>query len=297
MSKSFKADSQTLQQIIEHYKTIQEETSNTNLIFYGKDIDFQVLVYKTSTVLFQGKKAQEELNKWYQEESFIDEHVGSDEVGLGDYFGPIVVCSALVTKSDYDFLESLNVKDSKQLNDESIKKIAPLILEKIKTVTFTLSNKKYNELHDKGYNLNKIKAYCHNFVLNKIVKDNKYNGLVVIDQFCEEKLYYNYLKDYKTEVLENIYFTTKAENKYLAVACASIVARYTFLNEIENISKEIGKKIILGASSSVDDLAISIVKEKGFEYLSNFVKTHYKNTQKILENTTSNIFDFQEKED
>ncbi len=42
--------------------------------------------------------------------------IGSDEVGTGDYFGPIVVTAAYVKKEDIKYLESLGVKDSKKIN-------------------------------------------------------------------------------------------------------------------------------------------------------------------------------------
>ena len=75
----------------------------------------------------------------------------------------------------------------------------------------------------------------------------------------------------------------KAENKYIAVACASIVARETFLKEIDKMSEELGYKIILGASNKVDELAKKILDEKGMDYLKQYIKFHFKNTQKILE--------------
>ena len=104
-----------------------------------------------------------------------------------------------------------------------------------------------------------------------------------MDQFCSEDLYYNYLRDYKNEnIVKNITFKTKAESKYLAVACASIVARDIFINEIEKLKEETGYNILLGADSKVDDLARKIYEEKGLDFLKNIVKFHFKNTEKIL---------------
>lgn len=299
MSNSIKLNEKKLNEIVNYYKDYQEFIDNDNVLFKAKGKDFTILIYKNLTCLFQGKKALEELSKWdetnsYQLELFSDansenikylkDHIGSDEVGCGDYFGPVVVCATYVKESDTQYLLDIGVKDSKQLNDENIKKIAPLIKEKIQSVTFVLSNKKYNELQDSNdYNLNKIKAYLHNFVLFEIVSKTKFNDLVVVDQFCSEENYYKYLNDYKTKnILRNIHFETKAENKYLAVACASIIARDTFLKEIDKISNELNHEVILGAGEKVDELASNILKEKGIDYLKNYVKYHFKNTDKIL---------------
>jgi len=283
---SFKATSEQIGNIINYYKDYQVDFDITRFVFKAESASFNVLIYPTNTVLFQGKDAEVELARWYKEEIEIIDHAGSDEVGCGDYFGPILVCASIVKESDYEYLKSLGVKDSKKLDDNTIRRIAPLIKKQIKTVTFALTNEKYNELVAKGYNLNKIKAYAHNFVLNKIVKGNKFKGKVVVDQFCEETLYYRYLTDYKdNEILRGIYFTPKAESKYLAVAASSIVARDAFLELIDKMSNEIGHKVILGASDEVDKLAKQILDEKGADYLYKYVKWHFKNTQKIQENT------------
>ena len=288
MSNSFKADLNQVKQIIEYYSDHQKEVNQTNIYFKASTDDFSVLIYSNLTVLFQGKKATEEYRKWNKiEESEsinLDTHMGSDEVGCGDYFGPIVVSAALVEKDDIQYLVDIGVKDSKQLNDSKIQEIAPLIISKIKSATFVLSNKKYNEIRD-GYNLNKVKAYLHNFVLSKLIKKTNYKGKIVVDQFCSKDLFYNYLSDYKNdEIVDNITFETKAENKYIAVACASIIARFTFLNEISKLKTETGYNILLGADSKVDELAKQILNEKGFDYLKNIVKLHFKNTEKIVGN-------------
>ena len=180
MSNSIKLNDYQLNQIVNYYKEYAEPTDNDSILFRAKSKDFSIIIYKNLTCLFQGKNAQDELNKWKENEEiqldlFNDEieldinsnqaHIGSDEVGCGDYFGPVVVAASFVKEIDIKYLKDIGIKDSKQLTDTDIIKLAPLIKEKVKTITFVLSNKKYNELQEKGnYNLNKIKAYLHNFV-------------------------------------------------------------------------------------------------------------------------------------
>ena len=197
----------------------------------------------------------------------------------------MVVCCAYVKKENYEYLKSIGIKDSKQLSDEKIIQLADKIIKKIPVAYFVLSNKKYNEMIEKGFNLNKIKAYLHNHVLYNLVKTHKFDGKIVLDQFCNETLYYQYLKELKNNIQSGIHFTTKAENKYIAVACASIVARYIFLEKIKEIENEIGEKIILGANENVNLLAKKIYENKGMDYLSLYVKKHFKNTNKILQET------------
>lgn len=297
MNNSFKTNENQLKEIIEYYKEFQlENINNDNILFKAKTGNFTVTIFSNFTVFFQGKNVQEELNKWtdnqiqleldlneIEEDNQIIDHIGSDEVGCGDYFGPVVVCCTYVKKENYEFLKSIGVKDSKQLSDATIIQLAKKIIDTIPVAYFVLSNKKYNEMVEKGFNLNKIKSYLHNYVLYNLVKKYNFNGKIVIDQFCSEELYYSYLSELKNDIQKGIHFTTKAENKYIAVACASIVARYIFLEKINEIEKIINEKIILGASEKVDLLAKKIYEEKGLEYLSNYVKIHFKNTNKIKE--------------
>lgn len=297
MNSSFKATPIQVNKIIEFYSDCQESIDSNTYFFKAKNEDISVIIYENMTVLFQGKKAHEELKMWEEifktnknsdelllpnEEEIVD-HIGSDEVGCGDYFGPVVVTSAYVKEKDYDFLKELGVKDSKKISDDKIRKIAPLIKEKIPTVTFVLNNEKYNELTKNNFNTNKVKAYIHNFVLYELVNKYKFNGKIVVDKFCSEFLYYDYLKEYSKIIQRGISFLEKAESKYLAVACASIVARERFLLEIEKIKNDTGYNILLGANKQVDELAKTILKEKGFDYLSKITKVHFKNTKKILE--------------
>lgn len=295
MSNSFKATNEQIESIIHYYNADKINIKNDIFLFQAKAIDFSVSIYKNGTVFFQGKEAEKEFLKWNPndldlknktEKKMEMNHIGSDEVGCGDYFGPVVVCAALVKKEDYPYLYEIGIQDSKQLTDIKIQNLALLLQKRVQYVSFVLSTKKYNELHEKGYNLNKIKAYLHNFVLYKLAEKTQFKGEMIVDQFCSEKLYYHYLNDFHpNEIQYHLHFTPKAENKYLAVACASILARDLFIKEMQKLENEIGySPIYYGAGHKVDELATKIVIEKGTQYLKKYVKFHYKNTEKVLQN-------------
>ena len=285
MSKSIKVSADKAKEIIDYYKQYQKECTDTSKLFEAKNDNLNVIVYKNNTVLFQGKDANLEAFKWDTYNGFLNSHIGSDEVGCGDYLAPIVVCATYVKKEDISFLLDIGVKDSKQLNDAKIQEIYELIKDKITYAYFVLSNEKYNELINKGYNLNKIKAYLHNFVLYNLVNKTKFTSKIIVDEFCSDNLYYRYLSDYdKNKIQRNITFETKSENKYLAVACGAIIARHFFIEEINKINKELNISIPLGASSKVDDFAKEMVLKYGVDFLLKYSKYHFKNTIKVLEN-------------
>ena len=305
ITKVLKVCDKTKEQMIEFFEYSKREKTPPYAIFQAVDGDTIVTLYESGKVVFQGMDADLASDYWIETEKINsgnnaliekkekekkdDEKVlpirinsiGSDEVGTGDYFGPIVVTSAYVSKENIDFLIDLRVKDSKKLTDEQIIKIVPEIIKKIPYHTLVLTNKQYNEYHKNGMNMNKIKAILHNKVLYELSKDNKYQyDYIVVDQFEYPGAYFKHIKESKYQV-KNIFFMTKAEDKCLSVACASMISRYIFLQEMNKLGKEVNMFLPKGASSLVDETAKKIVEKYGFEKLETIAKLNFKNTDKI----------------
>ncbi len=54
-------------------------------------------------------------------------HIGTDESGKGDYFGPLVVAGVFILDEQQKVLAELGVKDSKRLSDNRVREFADLI--------------------------------------------------------------------------------------------------------------------------------------------------------------------------
>lgn len=252
-------------------------------LYQIKTSDCTITAYESGKIVFQGEGADFyadtsptiKTKKKYPE-------CGSDEVGTGDFFGPVVVCATCVEEKDLPLMDSLNIQDSKQLKDSDIINIAPRLMENLTYSLLILENERYNLVHERN-NMNAIKAKLHNqafiHLTNKLEKlcDN-----IIIDQFTPEKSYYGYLKN-ETHIIRNIHFETKAENKYLSVACGSIIARYTFLQAMDQLSEQYDFDFPKGAGSKVDEAGVEFVRKHGFEALKKVCKFHFKNTDKIKE--------------
>ena len=208
--------------------------------------------------------------------------IGSDEVGTGDFFGPITVCAAYVRKEEIALLQELGVTDSKNLNDEKISEIAKKLIKIIPYSLLVLHNEKYNKLQKSGMSQGKMKALLHNQAIEHLLKKvtPEKPDLILIDQFAKEEIYYNYLKGQKNIQRENVYFSTKAEGIHTAVAAASIIARHAFVQHFEKLSSSAGFTIPKGAGAQVDKACARLIKEKGKEVLPSFVKLHFANTEK-----------------
>ena len=105
---------------------------------------------------------------------------------------------------------------------------------------------------------------------------------VVVDQFENPKSYYNHLSEC-TNVVKDITFITKAEDKCLSVGCSSIISRYIFLKEMKKLSDRFNIEMPLGASNLVDEVGATLVKKYGKDILKQIAKLSFKNTDKILE--------------
>lgn len=310
MTITLKVSDNTKDKMIEYFEDKKRSKTPPYAVFQADEADTVITLYNSGKAVFQGMSADIDARMWKEmeqhlnptkkiemtnseqkekkekKEIYIDpkiynsSSIGSDEVGTGDYFGPIVVTSAYVSKDNIKFLEQLGVKDSKKLNDQKIMEIVPKIISKIPYESIILSNKEYNQKYSEDINMNKIKALLHNRVLNNM--KNKINDYdyIIVDEFAKPYVYYNYLKDC-SNVCRNITFLTKGEDKNLAVACASLISRYIFIKEFDKLGESIGFFLLKGASDSVDELGVKIVKKYGFDKLSDIAKLNFKNTEKI----------------
>ena len=268
---------ETLQQVYQ-YHTI--EASNPYLFFQAVHNDVEILAYKTGKVLLQGKEVTPELIAIKQHLNREDyAAIGSDEVGTGDAFGPVVVCSLYASGEDLEYLEQLNVRDSKNMSDKQIIMIAPKIAKKFIHSLLILTPKKYNDLVKKGMNMNKIKALLHNQAIIKTSSKLDRTVPVILDQFCTPQLYFNYIKD-ETLIYRDIDFHVRAEQVHLSVAAASIIARYAFLVKMNEYSTKLGLTLLKGASKDVDAQIKELHKIKGLNGLSLVAKMNFKNITK-----------------
>lgn len=309
MNITLKVSKNTQEKMIEYFQDKKRPKTPPYAVFQADEADTVVTLYESGKVVFQGISADIDAAMWKQmeqnlnpgkkveekkagekkkdkKETFVDpkiyhsSSIGSDEVGTGDYFGPIVVTASFVAKENIPFLEELGVKDSKKMSDEQIMEIVPKIIQKIPYQSMILNNHEYNEKYSEDINMNKIKAILHNKVLLKMTKQNVNYEYVIVDEFAKSYIYFNYLRKVP-EVVRNITFLTKGEDKSLAVACASLISRYIFIKEFDKLSQSLGIPLPKGAGVKVDEVGRQIVEKYGFEKLREVAKLNFKNTEKI----------------
>ncbi len=211
-------------------------------------------------------------------------HIGTDESGKGDYFGPMVVAGVWMDELAGARLEAIGVRDSKLLSDGRCRELAEeiRILCNGKFVEVEIPPDRYNQLYDQfkkeRKNLNHLLAWGHARAIESLL-EKKPCSYAVADQFGNERFILSKLmeKGRKLQLIQ----TPKAE-RYIAVAAASILARDRFLSRMGRLSHEYGILLPKGASDNVIQPALDIIKKRGIDELKKVAKLHHKTTQKIL---------------
>lgn len=302
---SFAPTKQIMAKMKDFYAPFQQEAPSPYVDLFARGEGFTLTLYKPAKngeakAVFQGINAVEEARLWDQNAVNLAKQpvlprsnglkppltirnvypqIGSDEVGTGDFFGPICVCAAYVDQTTLPRVQELEITDSKKMEDAYILEIGPLLIKEFPYSQLSLTNEKYNAIHD-DFNMNAIKAKMHNRCdLNLL--DKYPNSAVYQDQFAEPRLYFSYLKG-EQKVVRDIFFHTKGESLFPSVALASVIARYSFLRKMQDLSEKYHTVIPFGAGEEVDAFASSFLKEFGREELDKIVKKSFANYRKLI---------------
>ena len=274
-----------IQAFLEHYQTSLAPSKNPYIRYFLRLPQATVSIYTSGKVLLQGEGAEKYASFFgYQ---VVEENrgqnfplIGTDEVGNGSYFGGLAVVASFVTPDQHAFLRKLGVGDSKTLTDQKIRQIAPILKDKIQHQALLLSPSKYNEVIGDRYNAVSVKVALHNQAIYLLLQKGLQPEKIVIDAFTSAKNYDKYLAREANRFSNPISLEEKAEGKYLAVSVSSIIARDLFLENLENLGRELGYQLPSGAGTASDKVASQILQAYGMQGLNFCAKLHFKNTEK-----------------
>ncbi len=207
--------------------------------------------------------------------------IGTDEVGKGDFFGPLVIAGVYVDEGIEAKLKALGVRDSKSLSDTTIAKLAyeirGLLSQPTRFEEVWINPLRYNMLYRKLKNLNRILGWGHARVIENLLVDGIACDTVVADQFGDESYIQRSLmaKGKKVKLVQ----VPKAERD-IAVAAASILARDRFLRKLEELSETYQMDFPKGATHVVDP-GKKLVEMYGEEILADVAKVHFRTTEQI----------------
>ena len=266
-------------------------------IFFAQKNKLSVAVYeKGPKVLVQGKgveefvqfelepKILEEAKLGYEEvraPEMFEPHLGVDESGKGDFFGPLVIAGVYVDRGIARKLIDAGVQDSKRItSDTRIRALADAIRKTSMGLNevVLIGPAKYNELYEKFGNLNKLLAWGHARVIENLLEKKADCPRSLSDQFADARLIEQSLLRHGRKI--DIQQRPRAESD-IAVAAASILAREGFINWLDREGKKLGMRLGRGVSPAVKTVAEKVVREKGPEGLRQLAKVHFRTAHAV----------------
>jgi ribonuclease HIII len=211
----------------------------------------------------------------------VDGHIGVDESGKGDFFGPLVVAACYVGPEHLAELDG--VRDSKKLTDPVSLRLSTVIMRTCPHSIIAIGPAKYNELYEKFRNLNKLLAWGHARAIENVLEVSPCD-LVISDQFADPAgLKRQLFERGKSITLQSM---VRAESD-IAVAAASILARAEFLRRLKRLGEEFGIDLPKGASNLVIEAGKRFVTKHGSGELHKVAKMHFKTAATV---TGSGLF-------
>lgn len=268
------------------------DTATLNIYYSLKKGVSQVLSQagnplKTELEELLGGKAEEPVGDFHTWERWI----GSDECGKGDYFGSLVVAAFALDADSVQDIRSLGVSDSKKLTDAQIKTIAHNLYERYseRIACIVIKPLRYNEImadmQSRKENLNDLLAWQHGTAILELLNKVPLVQGVLVDQFSRSKKVSQYLRG--KELAIPVEERPKAEADP-AVAAASVIARYQFLQSRQAMDRHYQMKFPLGSGKNVLQPAKAFADKFGWDRLAEVAKLHFVTSRDVR---AQDIFD------
>lgn len=265
-------------------------THPSHSIFSAKKPGISCTLYQSGKLLIQGK-AIDDFIVYYIEpeilqnltyshpEQYVERraHIGVDEAGKGDFFGPLCVAAIYCSTEDIDTLLKLGIRDSKQLNDESIRQKASILQKEFKHSIVALPPSTYNRLYAKFHNLNSLLGWAHATAIENVYNLSGCN-LAFIDQFGHSSIVEKAVVSKKIPV--ELVQRHQGEGDPV-VAAASILARNAFVRGLQRLSQQYHIHLPKGASATVIEVGRQFLQKYGKEGLRDVAKLHFKTSDAL----------------
>lgn len=269
-------------------------------VFAYKGDRVNVVLYASGKLVVQGRQTEHFVQNilepqitqkaWMGYDSirhpeWFELHAGLDECGKGDFFGPLITACVVASGEAVQAWVDAGLQDSKRLSDKKILVLDALIRKtpKARVDTAYCSMEKYNALMSKPKaNLNLLLAWLHARSLEGALEAMPApRGL--LDQFSKQPLVERYLSDaFKAKHPDfKLAMRTHAESDPV-VAAASVIARASFLRQLEALAVHTQEPLLKGASAQVKAQARRLVQLHGPDILQKIAKCHFRTAAEVL---------------
>lgn len=259
--------------------------------------DCRIALFKSGKCLVQGRGAQDwvlfqlepnilqEARSGYEDilnPETVEAHMGVDESGKGDFFGPLVIAAAYADREVVEAFRQLNVRDSKTISSDRVAEDMAREIKKVLGRRFAvvpIGPRAYNRLYAKMKNVNHMLAWGHARAIENLLEVVPTCPRAVSDQFGPVRQIESALMQHGRRI--KLDQRPRAESDP-AVAAASVLARAEFLERLRKLSNQYGVPLPKGTSEAVRKAAVQLIKNKGPEVLLETAKCHFRTTDDVL---------------
>jgi len=280
--------------VTRRYKTVEVPYTRVAVALENCRIN----LYHSGKCLIQGKGAEEWITftlepeitgearlgyEAFHDPQSVQPHMGVDESGKGDLFGPLVIAAVYTEAKTVEILRELGAKDSKRISSDRVAlQLASDIRKQLagKFSIVTLGPAAYNRMYATLKNVNRVLAWGHARAIENLLEKVPDCPRALSDQFGPTHRIQSALMTRGKKIQMDQ--RTQAESDP-AVAAASILARAAFLNALRHLEKEVGIETVpKGCSSRVKQIATQLVADKGPGILLQTCKCHFRTTDQVL---------------
>ncbi|MDR2967684.1 MAG: ribonuclease HII [Methanobacteriaceae archaeon] len=201
--------------------------------------------------------------------------LGIDEAGRGPVIGPLIVAGIVIPEEKVVILNRMGIKDSKKLTPRRRKVLSRKLESMFEFETVEITAKDIDSLRAKGVNLNEIEKIA----MIKIIKKLKWDKIIIDSVDIKPKRLEEGIKKVVSDA--KIVSEHKADEKYLQVAAASIVAKSKRDQIIEKIKKEYREIGDVGSGYPSDPKTKEFLKKFSYSEMPDIVRKSWNTVQKL----------------
>lgn len=200
--------------------------------------------------------------------------LGIDEAGRGSVLGPMVIAGVIIPEKMEKVLERMGVKDSKRLIPNRRTILSRKLKKMFEYEIVVISALEIDKMRADGINLNDIEK---NAMRDLIIRLNPEKAIVdAVDVKAER--FQNYLCE-STGV--NVIAEHKADDKYIEVSAASIIAKAERDAQIAEINKEYIKTGGIGSGYPSDPTTKKFLNNYTYDEMPKFVRKSWATVSKM----------------
>ena len=202
--------------------------------------------------------------------------LGVDEAGRGSVLGPMVIAGVIVPEKMNIVLERMGVKDSKRIVPHRRTILSRKLKKMFEYDVIVISAREIDEMRADGINLNEIEKNAMEEIILRLKPEK---AIVDAVDVKPERFQKNLCEDTGFDIIAE----HKADDNYIQVSAASIIAKAERDALIDEINKEYIKDGGIGSGYPSDPTTKKFLSNYTYDEMPDFVRRSWNTVAKLKE--------------